>query len=740
MQFFLLSRNTAIETDWKSEPVQRAMKRLQRDMEMTLIGQAGAEDQTETKNRAEPGGSTVISLVRRQRQSDMENLPEQYRICVHSPQKMIIEASDELGAVYAMIAVSRRFLGVLPFWFWNDQVFEMRENVRIPVGTVLNAEKYAVEFRGWFVNDEVLISHWDGGVSPEYPWEMAFEALLRCGGNLVIPGTDGNSKKYAALAADMGLWITQHHAEPLGAEMFLRVYPDLKPSFAEHGDLFRTLWQEGIERQKERKVIWNLGFRGQGDVPFWENDPRYDTPEKRGKLISSIMKEQYEMVCRMVEHPICCVNLYGEIMELYRQGYLVLPEHVIRIWADNGYGKMVSRRQWNHNPRISALPEESMRQEDHGMYYHASFYDLQAAFVLTMLPNSMEFVSGEVRNAYEKGIRRLWLVNCSNVKPHVYVLDYLAALWRQVEADPREHLSLYLDEYYGCGKKTTVETQMIALSETQTAWQGKKLLAACFDGYCRAVIPYGTREDEHAGEQFYNDVVRVFLCRWMKDGGQSPCEEHKWCMPGDSFAEQMAWYERVCREGADRFDRLLKQCQEAEELLKRHRETEQETKRHGGTGQTEEALPEARLWEDSVVLQVKIHAFCARGAAGIGQAFRAFADEDYKTAFYLLGKASDCYHAAIQAMRDCEHGKWKGFYDNDAQTDIGFTASMIKTVMGYVRSFGDGPYFYEWQRLVLYPPEDRKVMLILNEEKRLTDEELYEKIRETGFKGQADNI
>ena len=37
---------------------------------------------------------------------------------------------------------------------------------------------------------------WDGGVSREYPWEMAFEALLRLGGNLVIPGTDANSKIY----------------------------------------------------------------------------------------------------------------------------------------------------------------------------------------------------------------------------------------------------------------------------------------------------------------------------------------------------------------------------------------------------------------------------------------------------------------------------------------------------------------------------------------------------------------
>ena len=69
---------------------------------------------------------------------------------------------------------------------------------------------------------------------------------------------------------------TQHHAEPLGAEMFLRAYPDKTPSFKEYPDLFRGLWEEGIKRQMNHKIIWNLGFRGQGDTPFWENDPQYD--------------------------------------------------------------------------------------------------------------------------------------------------------------------------------------------------------------------------------------------------------------------------------------------------------------------------------------------------------------------------------------------------------------------------------------------------------------------------------
>lgn len=65
------------------------------------------------------------------------------------------------------------------------------------------------------------------------------------------------------------------------------------------------------------------------------------------------------MVKKENPQALCCTNLYGETMELYKKGYLQLPEDVIHIWADNGFGKMVSRRQGNHNPRISALPEKN---------------------------------------------------------------------------------------------------------------------------------------------------------------------------------------------------------------------------------------------------------------------------------------------------------------------------------------------------------------------------------------------
>ncbi len=663
-----MNRDVRVETEWEGTPVCRAIERFYRDLSMTL------------EEIPDSAGGGVIRVLQR----DLEK--EAYRICIRSHREMVVEAADELGVIYGLNRISSQYLGVHPFWFWNDQNFIKRAAATVPEG-ILESEAKPVEFRGWFINDEVLLSHWNGGKEEEYPWEMAFEALLRCGGNLIIPGTDKNSKKYGGLAADMGLWITQHHAEPLGAEMFSRAYPGLNPSFKEYPELFRGLWEDGILSRHSDKVIWNLGFRGQGDVPFWENDPLYDTPQKRGELIGSIIREQYDLVKRYVKEPVCCVNLYGETLELYRDGFLKLPEHIIMVWADNGYGKMVSRRQWNHNPRISALPAQEFHGDDHGVYYHVSFYDLQAANVLTMIPNSMEFVGRELTGAYNAGIRRLWLVNCSNIKPHVYPLDYIAALWNDLKTRPDDHLKEYLECYF-----TPVSQEV--LTE----------MKQCVQGYFHAMLSYGSREDEHAGEQFYNYVTRVFIHYWMKDGGKKACKELEWCAPLDSFASQVKWFGRTCLNGAPHFRELLKRCEHM-------------------TGQT------GTLWQDSVLLQVKLHTCCVEGVIKFAEGYEAFRIGEYQNAFRSLGDAADWFEKADAAMKDCGHGKWLGFYDNDCQTDIKETAYLLRLLMGFVRNMEDGPYFYRWQRDALYAPQDKKILLLLNEENHLTDSQLYETIK-----------
>ena len=94
--------------------------------------------------------------------------------------------------------------------------------------------------------------------------------------------------------------------------MFARAYPNERPNYKENKELFLKLWEEAIDAQKDQKTIYALGFRGQGDCPFWSNDDSgdFDTDEKRGALISELIRLQRKMVEKKVKHPIFCTNLY----------------------------------------------------------------------------------------------------------------------------------------------------------------------------------------------------------------------------------------------------------------------------------------------------------------------------------------------------------------------------------------------------------------------------------------------
>jgi hypothetical protein len=469
---FTLSLNTALLSEGWDKPVLNAMSILRRDMAKTL-------------ETADVAASRILILP------PDGALPEESWIIEVTPDNMTVRSGGSLGCVYALLFISEKFLGVTPFWFWNDQLFSKRDSAPVPAG-LYRSPQYAVRFRGWFVNDEVLIENWAAGPENTEHWAMVFEALLRCGGNMTIPGTDSNSRKHRGMAADMGLWITHHHAEPLGADMFARAYPGETPSYAENGALFEKLWEQAVIDQKNYKVIWALGFRGQGDRPFWADDALCVTAEQRGKCISDVISRQYSILKSYIGNPVCYVNLYGEIAGLYREGALRLPSGVIKVWADNGYGCMVSRRQGGSNPRIHALPLPG-DEGPHGIYYHCSFHDLQASNHLTMSPNQTEFLASELAKTLEAGAREFWIINCGSLKPHVHLLDFVSTLWRAGTIEAGSWRLRYVKTYYG--------------------EKHAEAVAALFGEYASCTARYGPHEDDRAGEQIWHHPMRELLCR-----------------------------------------------------------------------------------------------------------------------------------------------------------------------------------------------------------------------------------
>ena len=658
-----LNRNSEIVPPANlTAPVRYARNALKRDMAKVF------------RESAAPGGCIRLEQA--------EGLPaECYRLQAEG-EALTLAAGDDLGFVYGLFEISRRFLGVLPFWFWNDQAFAPVEQVPVPEDLCEESGPARVRYRGWFINDETLLSHWKVERRDDLPFIMAFEALLRCGGNMVIPGTGENARRYRRAAADMGLILTHHHAEPLGAEMFASVYPELEARYSEYPDRFRALWQQGIDAQKGMRVVWNIGFRGQGDRPFWEDDPRYDTPAKRGALISSLIRQQYDLVKQSDPDAVCCTNLYGEVMDLYRQGCLDLPADVIKIWADNGYGRMVSRRQGNDNPRVPALPPEGDGGA-HGVYYHASFYDLQAASHITMLPNSAGLVCDELKQALARGASDYWLVNCSNIKPHLPLLDLIARLWQTGEAEPVGHSVAYAQSYYG----------------TAAGWA----VAKCLRHYAGAALAYGPHEDDHAGDQFYNHVPRMLITQFIA-GRDRPAESLRWLCALPALSAQANWCADRYAAACASYDGYLRECEATAAIL---------------TG------PARTLFQDSLLLQARLYAFWSEGALAVCQALQAGFVGDWARCFYLAGRAKRAYTAADAAMRAREHGKWIDFYANECQTDVKQTAQLCGYLMSFARTLGEGPHFYEWMRAFGDSEAQRRVMLILNTENHPDDDALW---------------
>ena len=183
----ILNRNSQIISCEETKPVQYAVSALYRDMKAVFI-------ETDA-----PGDAIRLA-------KDSDLAPECFCLQVHD-NALLLTAADTLGFVFGLFEVSRRFLGVQPFWFWNDQKFIKTDSVTVPQNFTYESKPARVRYRGWFVNDETLISHWKVERRSDLAFSMVFETLLRLGGNLVIPGTGENGHRYHDLAAPRLIFV-----------------------------------------------------------------------------------------------------------------------------------------------------------------------------------------------------------------------------------------------------------------------------------------------------------------------------------------------------------------------------------------------------------------------------------------------------------------------------------------------------------------------------------------------------
>ncbi|ASA23881.1 glycosyl hydrolase 115 family protein [Paenibacillus donghaensis] len=664
-----------IQTGW-TRPIEHAWSMIAKD-HAAVFGQA-----------AEQGNAASIVVRYAQKEDGCPEWPEAFSFRFSGSDAtpvLHIVGRDELGIIYGLLHYSRYVLGVDPFWFWAELPPVRQDSILLPAENV-DSLRPKVRYRGWFVNDEVCLIGWKEQYPPgEEVWQPVFEALLRCGGNMVIPGTDlPRTGIHHSLAVDMGLWITHHHAEPLGAEMFLRAFPGKQASYKEYPELFEQLWREAIQHQKDEKVLWVLSFRGQGDKPFWENDPGFDTPAKRGALISSVVRKQYAMVSEASPAPVCCMAMYGEIAELYKQGHIEVPPGVIKIWADNGYGKMVSRRHGNLNLRVPALPSAGDDGKN-GVYYHVTFHDLQASNHLTMFPAPAALITDELDQAFTACADEYLLVNSGNILPHLYTLDLVAEQWAAGTANREQQLKAFIGRYY---------------SQQHTE------IAGLYRSYPECTIAYGPNPDDRAGEEFYHHPARQIMGHWLR--GQTAGDERlQWAAGTGTFLEQVRWFREQAEAAAPGWEALRRQCLQVMETLPED---------------------EQRRLNNQLLVQIELHLSGCRGLASICRAYEAYSGNHYPLAFIHASHAVWNYGEGKAALERAEHGRWKHFYRADWLTNIDNTTQHADTVRRFVRIQGDSPDMFLWYKEYLMPETEKHIYLENTHRNPLSDDDLARRL------------
>lgn len=377
---FMLSRATRVTAQWASAPVQHAVARFWRDMEMTL-----------STTGFVPDNRLMICLA-------PALPPESYTLDVTENQ-LTLCAADDLGAVYGLLDISRHYLGVAPFWFWNQQQFEPKPFATVPEGRITGPAA-AVGLRGWDLSDAPWLSAWADAT--ENGWEMIFESLLRYRGNMV------RTDKQADLAAAMGLRPVQNPQTPLGAAP--------QQAAAENPEERHKIWQDSIRTLKTSPRIWALGIDGMGGDPD-------------GTASTAALQEQWQLLNATVPGAAAYILLQGETVALYQEGKLKIPDSVI--------------------PVLTPAPSASSAGgpgpgAQHGLWFSLCRRDKLTGNPMTAYPGGDTAVNGMLQGAWRGGVRSFWMVGTGDLRPSLMELNLTGALWCIPDTDCAAQRTAYL--------------------------------------------------------------------------------------------------------------------------------------------------------------------------------------------------------------------------------------------------------------------------------------------------------
>jgi hypothetical protein len=374
---------------------------------------------------------------------------ESFRILIKD-QKIRISAPTYFGTMWGIYTFSQEILGTDPCYLFHTLPSPSYERLEA-ADTQIYESGSDFGFRGAFINDEDLLTGWkDGGGKRfmDYPWygttvspeimDMVVETLLRLKINLVIPASfldiDNPPEKHLAdCVARRGIYISQHHIEPLGLSHFTfenyckRFGKVGTYSYLSSAELLEEAWCYYVKKWSGyERVVWQLGLRGKADRPIWEEDTPTDKELcEYGKFISDAIERQRQIVLSQTngraKH--FTSTLWMEGSTLMERGYLRVSPDVCLVFSDNGPNQMFG----NEYLRVPRKADGR-----YGIYYHLQYFNIGPH----LAPQTgIEKIRYNLKKAYENKDHAYCILNISNLREFTAELYAAAGMLWSIHSD-----------------------------------------------------------------------------------------------------------------------------------------------------------------------------------------------------------------------------------------------------------------------------------------------------------------
>ena len=358
---------------------------------------------------------------------------------VLSQDALVICGSDKRGAIYGMFALSE-YIGVSPLCFFGDAAPVPRERVCIGTDIETVSREPSVRYRGFFINDEwPCFGSWAtrryGGVNADC-YAPIFEFLLRMKGNYLWPAMwassfplDGPGSANEELADEYGVIMGYSHHEPClrASEEWDKVRGEGTRygnawNFDRNEQGLLNYWEDSLKRSGGYENIITIGMRGERDSAILGEGSAL---KNNIDLLKNVITHQRALIEKNVPRKATqLLALYKEV-EAYFYGDDATPglkdwealKDVLFLLCEDNHG------------HLRTVPPRDM--VDHpggwGMYYHFDYHGDPISYEWvdsTPLAQTWEAMT----QAWEFGIRELWIVNVGDLKLHEVPLTYFMQL------------------------------------------------------------------------------------------------------------------------------------------------------------------------------------------------------------------------------------------------------------------------------------------------------------------------